>query len=191
MINRQEIAQVMPAGLIDSNGEIFHDQGEDYLFQGGVRLTYKQFPASIIAKTDATILKRPRAIWALNDIGLKDPDQRRRQFLRCNCSNFDYVPDLSTEVETLRTEYVACSVRGKCKYEGKLCQGVFVQNGKLTLQELRVMALIRIGLFDKEICEKLYISIDTLKSHKTHIQQKLGVSRKSAIANHAAFMQLT
>lgn len=190
MIRLQVIDQSMPPGLVDENGELCHHKGEDYLFQNGQRLTYDQFPEALYSKIDFTISLRPRSVWALNHIGLTNIHSRRRQFLRCNNSSFDYIPDVCADVPTLRTEYVPCSIRGKCKYEGKLCQGVFVLNGKLTLRELRVMALIRIGLYDKEICDQLFISLDTLKTHKKNIQRKLGVERKSAIANSAAFMQI-
>lgn len=190
MIELQVIDQSMPAGLVDKNAELYHHKGEDYVFQGGIKLTYDQFPEPLYAKIDFTISTRPKAIWSLNHIGLTDIHSRRRQFIRCNNSSFDYVPDVCTDLPTLNTEYVPCNIRGKCRYEGKLCQGVFVMNGKLTLRELRVMALIRIGLYDKEICDKLSIAPDTLKSHKKSIQRKLGVERKSAIANSAAFMQI-
>lgn len=190
MIELQVIDQVLPAGINDDNAEFFHKNGEDYAFKGGMKLRYDQFPNSLYIKIDNTMAQRPRALAALDSIGLFDQHLRRRQFLRCNNSSFDFVPDSCASVHTLNTEYVPCSIRGNCKYEGDLCQGVPVAHGTLSMRELEVMGSIRIGLYDKEICDKLKIRPDTLKTHKRNIQRKLGVERKSAIANSAAAMQI-
>ena len=190
MIKLQVINQTLPAGVCDNNDEIFHSNGEDYAFKGGVRLRYDQFPETLYTKIDNTMALRTKALAALDDMGLKDLHLRRRQFIRCNNSSFDFVPDVCADVHTLNTEYVPCSIRRNCKYEGDLCQGVPVAHGTLSMRELEVMGSIRIGLYDKEICHKLDIRPDTLKTHKRNIQRKLGVERKSAIANSAATMQI-
>jgi DNA-binding NarL/FixJ family response regulator len=44
----------------------------------------------------------------------------------------------------------------------------------LSKREIEILKLIAEGLGNKEISEKLFISIRTVESHKNHIMQKLG-----------------
>lgn len=53
----------------------------------------------------------------------------------------------------------------------------------LSERELEILQLLGDGLSNKEISEKLFISIQTVKTHVTHIFEKLGVSdRTEAVA---------
>jgi DNA-binding CsgD family transcriptional regulator len=105
-------------------------------------------------------------------------------------ANFDFVPDVSACLNKIATEYVNCGVRGNCFFEGHLCNGITYNDNKLTLRELKMMALIRKGLLDKEIAELLFASPETIKTTKRKIQKKLGVERKAMIAVVATEWQL-
>lgn len=53
----------------------------------------------------------------------------------------------------------------------------------LTRRELQILTLLRQGLSDRDIAERLVLSVLTVKKHNRHIYQKLGVSgRRAAIA---------
>ena len=53
----------------------------------------------------------------------------------------------------------------------------------LTRRELEILSLLRDGLSDREIAERLVLSLLTVKKHNSHIYQKLGVTgRRAAIA---------
>lgn len=53
----------------------------------------------------------------------------------------------------------------------------------LTRRELEILALLQDGLTDKEIAERLFLSVLTVKKHNRNIYKKLGVSsRRQAIA---------
>jgi LuxR family maltose regulon positive regulatory protein len=53
----------------------------------------------------------------------------------------------------------------------------------LSERELEVLGLVVAGLTNREIAEKLFISVGTVKTHTHHIYGKLGVnSRPRAIA---------
>ena len=54
--------------------------------------------------------------------------------------------------------------------------------GGLTRREVEVLHLIVEGLSNKEIAERLRISLDTVKSHVQHVIQKLGVSDRTQAA---------
>jgi LuxR family maltose regulon positive regulatory protein len=48
----------------------------------------------------------------------------------------------------------------------------------LTPRELEILSVIATGASNAEIAQSLYISVNTVKTHITHIFSKLGVSRR-------------
>ncbi len=56
---------------------------------------------------------------------------------------------------------------------------------RLSEREREVMALVGKGLTNQEIGEELFISLGTVKSHLTHIQQELGTRNRVQIAVRA------
>ena len=53
---------------------------------------------------------------------------------------------------------------------------------ELSNKELEVLQYIAIGLNNKEISEKLFISMATVKAHITSIMRKLNVTNRTAAA---------
>lgn len=60
----------------------------------------------------------------------------------------------------------------------------------LTSRELEILALLQKGLSDKEIAEKLVVSVLTVKKHNRHIYQKLGVNGRRQAAAKAKTLNL-
>jgi DNA-binding NarL/FixJ family response regulator len=56
---------------------------------------------------------------------------------------------------------------------------------QLTPRELEVMRLLRFGDSNREIAEQLYISEGTVKTHITHILNRLDLKNRSQLAIHA------
>lgn len=56
---------------------------------------------------------------------------------------------------------------------------------ELTARELDVLRLIARGLTNREIAERLYLSVRTVESHRARIQRKLGRSRRSDLVDYA------
>jgi DNA-binding NarL/FixJ family response regulator len=54
----------------------------------------------------------------------------------------------------------------------------------LTEREIEIGALIAAGLTNKEISEKLFISLGTVKNYVTNLYNKLGVSNRAAAVIH-------
>ena len=55
----------------------------------------------------------------------------------------------------------------------------------LSKRELEIMVLTANGIGNKEISEKLFISIRTVESHKNHIMQKLGLKSSLELVRYA------
>lgn len=61
----------------------------------------------------------------------------------------------------------------------------FVTQFKLTPSEIKVIALIRQGLSNPQIGEKLFVGAETIKSHRRNIYQKLNISHVSELIEFA------
>jgi len=57
--------------------------------------------------------------------------------------------------------------------------------GNLTRREREILALIGAGLSNRQIAERLYVSQATVKTHITHLLQKLGLSNRTEAALYA------
>lgn len=63
-------------------------------------------------------------------------------------------------------------------------------NGELTTREKEVIKLIALGLANKEIADKLFISIHTVISHRKNITEKLGIKSISGLTVYAIMNNL-
>jgi two-component system response regulator NreC len=59
------------------------------------------------------------------------------------------------------------------------------QASELTVRESEVLRLIARGHTNVEIAEKLSLSVRTIETHRTHIQQKLGISSRPELVRYA------
>jgi two-component system response regulator NreC len=57
--------------------------------------------------------------------------------------------------------------------------------GDLTERELEVLRLIALGHTNREMAGQLYLSARTVETHRSHIQQKLGVSSRAELVRYA------
>lgn len=55
----------------------------------------------------------------------------------------------------------------------------------LSEREAEVLRLIALGHTNKEIGERLYLSVRTVESHRAHIQQKLGLQTRAELVGYA------
>ena len=58
-------------------------------------------------------------------------------------------------------------------------------NKELTLREIEVLQLIVKGSTNKEIADKLYISLNTVQTHRKNITTKLGIKTVSGLTFYA------
>ncbi|MCF1752345.1 response regulator transcription factor [Mariniradius sediminis] len=62
---------------------------------------------------------------------------------------------------------------------------------KLSCKEIEVLALLMQGLTTNEIAERLFVSFQTVKSHRRHILEKTGAKNTAALINyyHQSFFE--
>jgi len=105
------------------------------------------------------------------------------RFIRCNFREYDNVHDID-HLGVLRFEDVKCPLRGECKYENRLCAPAF--NTKLSDRQLDVMKLLYRGMDIESVSDKLYISIETVRTHKRNSLKKLGLHSLTEFISYAS-----
>lgn len=183
-MNRPIINKHLPAGLMDSNIEFFVEGTEIYALMKGRVIKFDEFPAEIIDVLNTDIEKHPEALKALIELDLVEPKTMLRQYIRCRFGGFDGEADIENG-QLKHTEYWDCGLRGVCKYEGKLCPAIKVDNGYLTKREIEVLKCIAEGMLDKQIAEALNISITTVPTFTKQIREKGGFNRKADMVKFA------
>ena len=66
----------------------------------------------------------------------------------------------------------------------KLGKGTTIGHHKLSIREIEILGLIMRGLTNNEIAEKLFISYETVKSHRKNILEKKGAKNTAALINY-------
>ena len=61
----------------------------------------------------------------------------------------------------------------------------FVVRFKLTPTEIKIIKLIRLGLSNPQIGDKLFVAVETVKSHRKNIYRKLAITNLSELINFA------
>lgn len=59
-----------------------------------------------------------------------------------------------------------------------------INNQKLSLRELEILGLIMQGFTNEAISEKLFISYETVRTHRKHILQKTGAKNTASLINY-------
>ncbi|MBC7418416.1 MAG: helix-turn-helix transcriptional regulator [Pedobacter sp.] len=174
--------QKLPPGLVDKALEFFIHEHEIKCLYKGTVYAFCDFPAEVIEWVEADMVQNPKALKALADWDITDPNEQMRQYISCRFGGFDNRADIEENGKMIPAEYVDCGRRGSCAYEGKLCTSIQLANGILTKREIEVLRLLGECKFDKEICDLLGITQDTLRNHKDNISQKAGIERKPALS---------
>lgn len=66
----------------------------------------------------------------------------------------------------------------------KRWNAVVVNNHKLSVREIEVLGLIMLGYTNKDIADRLFISFETVKSHRKNILMKTGAKNTAALVNY-------
>jgi DNA-binding CsgD family transcriptional regulator len=66
----------------------------------------------------------------------------------------------------------------------KAVNAIAINNYKLSIREIEVLGLIMQGLTNNEIAEKLFISYETVKSHRKNILEKTGAKNTASLITY-------
>lgn len=93
------------------------------------------------------------------------------RFIKCNWGKFDSMLDID-QFGNLNFEEVECPLRGECCHEGIICKPRF--NSNLSTRELEVMRYYYEGHEPDHIANKIFLSIETVKTHKRNVFRRTG-----------------
>lgn len=170
-------ANILPAGLMDKNVEFFNHGPSVHASYNGTVVHISELPMHIKAIIEADMDRNPLAYTAAIDFGKTNAVDAMEQYIWCRFGGFDKVPDL-LDGKMHEPEYHECGKRGSCKYEGKLCSALKVENGYLTKREIEILQMIAHGHEDKIIADKMGIATKTINAHKANISAKTGLTNK-------------
>lgn len=85
---------------------------------------------------------------------------------------------LHVSIEVVNYAKVDMNIRKLLKKE------IVIKDQKLTLREVEVLGLIMQGLTNAQIAEKLFISFETVRSHRKNILEKTGMSNTAALISY-------
>ncbi|MBB2149148.1 LuxR C-terminal-related transcriptional regulator [Pedobacter gandavensis] len=173
---------LIPDALIKPSFEFFSDGIKTHQLFNGQVSEIEDLPAILKKALFTEISFDPCVQRGLNKLGIKNPDEMLLKFFDCNYSSFDGTADLSESGELGPKEFIHCSQRGKCLGEGLICR--FPND--LTKREFEVVTRIAIGQMDAQICGELFITQNTLRTHKNNIELKIGGFGKPFMASWAA-----
>jgi DNA-binding NarL/FixJ family response regulator len=69
-------------------------------------------------------------------------------------------------------------------FKKKINNNIEINHQKLSLREIEVLSLIMQGFTNHEIAEKLFISYETVRSHRKNILSKTHAKNTAALINH-------
>lgn len=170
------------AGMINKGIEFFEDLDTRILYCSHDMRQYRwpDFPKHVLREVKKDMLSNPDALsylakWA----NLRSEDWMYRYIL-CRFGGLDDEPDIDEKGKVHHSEYYECGLRGQCRFEGKLCSSIKVNNGFLTKAEIEILKYIRLP--DKQIAQILNRSIETISTHMQNIRAKTGELDKLNLA---------
>lgn len=131
-------------------------------------------PAEPSSHEPAIIFASTEAVAAAPDYFL--PRRRRLVVLTRASAGFETL-DTTTDEETL-AERLDSIV-------GRLVDSVATARGELSQREIEVLTLIAGGLLNKEIADRLDISLNTVLTHRKNITTRLGIKSPSGLSLYA------
>jgi DNA-binding CsgD family transcriptional regulator len=173
----------LPENLSQLNKEFIGIDGE--LYRVKIELIhFNEFQARTLFELQSKLDEDTIAQVSLDQLGITEDKARLNKFGICRYGGFDDKADIKNDLSTTH-EYYDCGQRGSCMVEGKLCKHVQANNGYLTPREIDVIKLIANDMADKQIADKLDISINTANQHRVNIQHKIGCNSKVGICRFA------
>lgn len=174
---------MIPGFLKKINKEYIGIDGELYYVEVNL-IPFSEFPPEAVLILQKELDNDPLAQASLDILSIP-AKLRLQKFGLCRFGGFDNKADYNENENRMNPEYYDCGQRGKCPVEGKLCRFVQTENGYLTPREIQFIKLIAQDLADKQIADRLGISITTANTHRRNIQHKIACNSKVGICRFA------
>ena len=168
------------AGMIDKGAEFFNEGSKLFCVHDYKVHTWPNFPEHVLEVVRNDMMIHSDALESLSKWENLLPSEYVYRYILCRFGGIDDEPDITEDGLISHTEYFECGLRGKCKYEGKLCCSIKVEHGVLTKSELEILK--RIKSADKAIADELCISPETVATHMQNIRRKTGLGNKVELA---------
>lgn len=164
------------AGLIGGGTETFTFDNEPFTTYRSVTRPFETTPKCRINIYHRHMKRHPEGEEAMEGITRsKDDRVKVKQWMMCRFGGMDNTPDIDENNVIQEAEYVPCSKRGTCPFEGVGCVTVEVSAGVfLSKAELAVVRLCYLP--DKLIADRLFISTETVKNHNANSRKKIGLA---------------
>jgi DNA-binding CsgD family transcriptional regulator len=140
-------------------------------------------PANIKDKITVFIEECPKRKAAYIAMAGNDKNDQISQCIKCMFANLDGTPDIDKDGNIIATEYVSCSKRGSCKFEGVGCNKLVIGKVAITRSQERVVMLCSLPY--KVIADELFLSIQTVKRHMQDVLKGTGIPDKTNLALEA------
>lgn len=168
------------AGMTDMGADFFKENGKLYVSHNWRTKEWPDFPPYVMNIIREDMLANPVAMKCLGEWENLLPEEYEYRYIACNFGGNDDEPDIDVDGVVHQSEYVPCRLRGECRFEGKLCRTIKVNNGILTKREMDVLRMINED--SKIIADKLSVRKETVDSHIVNIKEKIGLHSKPQLA---------
>lgn len=176
----------VPGGLLDGSTEFFtvieDNKQHAMVSTNGHIYDFEHAPVkniNILSNKYNSLTEKLKDMYEL--LSQKNKNHPLEQMTMCLYGALNTEPDIDLEGNLSEPEYVPCIYRGKCSFEGIGCKSIMVQEGIfLSKAETEVFKLV--NLPDKEIADKLFLSVLTVQKHFKNIREKTQFANKIEMA---------
>ena len=141
----------------------------------GVKLNIQVSSVSKIAKSDVEFLYNQ--VWNIDaEEMLLQQVREILSIVRNNGVSLHFI----LEIDVKDPEQAIFLINKKLGHPNELT----IKNHKLTLREIEVLGLIMLGYTNLQIAEKLFVSYETIRSHRKHILEKTGAKNTAVLINY-------
>lgn len=170
----------LPAGLFDSNVELFSKNGQAMaIYKGEIKSVF-DLPADLLTVLYTDLLNNDAAIIALNEENYTTKQEMLSKYIECRFGELDHVPDI-VNGEIKAHEFVSCSLRGSCKMEGLVCLPINYNGQPLTDFELKLIDELATENTIPVMAENLGVCKNTLEFRKKILFNKLNVQSRARL----------
>jgi DNA-binding CsgD family transcriptional regulator len=174
----------IPGGLIENNTEFFtaviNNELQPACNHAGVTYSFNDTPSAIKAIVYHDMKSRPEIEKGVESMVGSDEVEKLKKYIMCRYGALNTEADIDSEGNISEPEYVPCSLRGNCPYEGLVCCTIKIGSVVLSKCETSVFRLVMLP--DKLIADKLFLSVETVKKHFQNIRLKTGLNNKIEMA---------